>query len=249
MEEITDFSEEKNESNFDLKAEIYKYLIYWKWFLLSCLTGIILAYLFNRYTIPKYRTESTMIIVNDQEKNAMSALPSGGAAILSLESDGIQNHIEKLKSKQLVESVVDELNLNVSYYIEGNVITVEAYKTSPILIEFITNDSIVNNLNANIFVTPVSDTAFRLEEESLNYSQVHEIGEVIELNGLKFTILPRSGGEEGSFKRTSTVHIKLLPTREVATKFIQNLVIVQKGQAKDILSLSIVNHSSNKSED
>ncbi|MCM8570466.1 polysaccharide biosynthesis tyrosine autokinase [Gramella jeungdoensis] len=249
MEEITDFSEEKNESNFDLKAEIYKYLIYWKWFLLSCLTGIILAYLFNRYTIPKYRTESTMIIVNDQEKNAMSALPSGGAAILSLESDGIQNHIEKLKSKQLVESVVDELNLNVSYYIEGNVITVEAYKTSPILIEFITNDSIVNNLNANIFVTPVSDTAFRLEEESLNYSQVHEIGEVIELNGLKFTILPRSGGEEGSFKRTSTVHIKLLPTREVATNFIQDLIIVQKGQAKDILSLSIVNHSSNKSED
>ncbi|MCG9970408.1 GumC family protein [Christiangramia crocea] len=249
MEEITDFSEEKNESNFDLKAEIYKYLIHWKWLFLGFFLGGFLAFLYNRYTIPKYRTEATMIIVNEQEKNAMSALPSGGAAILSLESDGIQNHIEKLKSKQLVESVVDELDLNVSYYIEGNVITVEAYKSSPILIEFITADSIVNNVNGNFFVTPVSDTSFKLEEEDLNYSEIHEIGEIINLNELRFTILPRSGGEEGSFKRTSTVNIKLNSVRQVANDFIQSLMIATKGQAKDILALSMVNQSSKKSED
>ena len=78
MEELTDFSEENNESNFDLKAEIYKYLTYWKWILLGFLVGGLLAYLYNRYTIPKYRTWATMIMVDDQENNAMSALPSGG---------------------------------------------------------------------------------------------------------------------------------------------------------------------------
>lgn len=249
MEEITDFSEEKNESNFNLKTEIYKYLTHWKWLLLGCLLGVLLAYLYNRYTIPKYRTQATMLIVNEQEKNAMSALPSGGAAILSLENDGIQNHIEKLKSKQLVESVVDELDLNVSYYIEGNVIKVEAYKSSPILIEFITPDSVVNNINRDIFVTPISDTSYRLEEEKLNYSEVHEIGEIINLGAIKFTILPRSGGDEGSFKRTSTVNIKVKPVREVAGNFIQNLIIVPKGQAKDILALNMVDESSRKSED
>ncbi|SDS26039.1 GumC family protein [Christiangramia echinicola] len=249
MEELQDFNEEKEESNFDLKAEIYKYLAYWKWILFGFLIGGLLAFLYNRYTIPKYRTESTILIVNDQEKNAMSALPSGGGAILSLENDGLQNHIEKLKSKQLVESVVDELDLNVSYFIEGNVIKVEAYKSSPILIEFITNDSIVNYSNANIFVTPVSDTSFRLEVSDSDYSEIYEIGQIIELNDIKFTILPRSGGEEGNFKRTSTVNIKLTPLREVANNFIQSLFISPKGQAKDILSLSIVNPSSQKSED
>ncbi|WP_026934183.1 GumC family protein [Christiangramia echinicola] len=249
MEELQDFNEEKEESNFDLKAEIYKYLAYWKWILFGFLIGGLLAFLYNRYTIPKYRTESTILIVNDQEKNAMSALPSGGGAILSLENDGLQNHIEKLKSKQLVESVVDELDLNVSYFIEGNVIKVEAYKSSPILIEFITKDSIVNFSNANIFVTPVSDTSFRLEVSDSDYSEIYEIGQIIELNDIKFTILPRSGGEEGNFKRTSTVNIKLTPLREVANNFIQSLFISPKGQAKDILSLSIVNPSSQKSED
>lgn len=249
MEELQDFNEEKEESNFDLKAEIYKYLTYWKWILFGFLIGGLLAFLYNRYTIPKYRAESTMLIVNDQEKNAMSALPSGGGAILSLENDGLQNHIEKLKSKQLVESVVDELDLNISYFIEGNVIKVEAYKSSPILIEFITNDSIVNYSNANIFITPVSDTSFRLEVNDSDYSEIYEIGQVIELNDIKFTILPSSGGEEGNFKRTSTVNIKLNPLREVANNFIQSLFISPKGQAKDILSLSIVNPSGQKSED
>ena len=165
MEELQDFNEEKEESNFDLKAELYKYLTYWRWILLGFLVGGLIAYLYNRYTISKYRTQATMIIVDDEENSAMSALPSGGGAILSLDNDNLQSQIEKIKSKQLVSSVVDELDLNIFYYIEGNVITVEAYNESPVLIEFISPDSIVNNSNLNFFITPTSDTNFKLENE------------------------------------------------------------------------------------
>lgn len=249
MEELNDFTEEKEESSFDLKAEIYKYLTYWKWILLGFLIGGLLAYLYNRYTIPKYSTEATMMIVDDQEKNAMNATPSGGGAIFSLEDDGIQNHIEKLKSKQLVESVVDELDHNISYFIEGNVITVEAYKSSPVLIEFITPDTLVHSASRDLVVTPNSDTSFTLEEESTGYSENHNIGEVIKLDDLEFTILPKSGEEEGAFRKTSSVNIRIQPLRSVAADYISKLQIAQKGQAKDILALSLVQASSEKSED
>lgn len=249
MEELEDFNEEKEESSFDLKGEIYKYLAYWKWIFLGLLLGGLLAFLYNRYTIPKYRTQATMIMVGERENNAMSALPSGSGAILSLENDGLQNHIEKLKSKQLVESVVDEEDLNISYFIEGNVITVESYKSSPVLIEFITSDSIVNKKTFNLLITPISDINFKLEVEDINYLEIHQIGEIIEIDGVKFTILPSSGGQEGQFQKTSTVNIRVNPVREVAHNLIQNLVIAPKGQAKDILELSIVNESSAKSED
>ncbi|PRX44102.1 GumC family protein [Salegentibacter salegens] len=249
MEELNDFTEEKEESTFDLKAEIFKYIAYWKWILLGFLIGGLIAYLYNRYTIPKYSTEATMMIVDDQEKNAMNATPSGGGAIFSLEDDGIQNHIEKLKSKQLVESVVDELNHNVSYFIEGNVITVEAYKSSPVLIEFITPDSIIHSISKNLIVTPTSDTSFKLEEEASGYSKDHSIGEVIKLDNIQFTILPKSGGEEGTFRKTSPVNIRIQSLRAVAAEYISKLQISQKGQAKDILALSLVHASSGKSED
>jgi len=249
MEELNDFTEEKEESNFDLKAELFKYLAYWKWILFGFIIGGVLAYLYNRYTIPQYRTEATMIIVDDEKQNAMNATPSGGGAIFSIEDDGIQNHIEKLKSKKLVESVVDELNHNISYFIEGNVITVEAYQSSPVLIEFITDDSIVNTSSRDFVVTPTSETAFRLEDESLEYNADHKIGEVIELEGLEFVILPKSGKEQGSFGKTSSVNIVLEPVRDVAAGYISGLQITQKGQAKDILSLSLVQNTPNKSQD
>ncbi|SHF91788.1 capsular exopolysaccharide family [Salegentibacter echinorum] len=249
MEELNDFTEEKEESNFDLKAEIFKYLAYWKWILLGFLVGGLFAYLYNRYTIPKFNTEATLLIVQDEQNNAMSAMPSRGRSVLSIEEDGLQNHIEKLKSKQIVESVVNELNHHISYFIEGNVITVEAYKSSPIFIEFITSDSIVNNSSINLFVTPISDTSFKLEEEGREYSETHEIGEIIEMNGLKFTILPRSGGVEGTFGKTSTVNIRLKPVKEVAAKYISKLQVVQKGKAKDILLLNLVQESPDRSED
>ncbi|QYA26058.1 polysaccharide biosynthesis tyrosine autokinase [Gramella sp. MT6] len=249
MEELTEFSEDNNESNFDLKAEIYKYLIYWKWILFGFLLGGLLAYLYNRYTIPKYRTWATMIMVDDQEKNAMNALPSGGGTILSLQDDGLQSQVEKLKSKQLVSRVIDELDLNKSYYIEGNVIAVEAYKSSPLELEFISPDSIVNNSNLNIFITPTSETEFTLQSSNSDYSRIHKIGDIINLSNLDFTVLPKSGNSQDSFKNSKTVNFILEPVRETANRYIQNLWITPKGQAKDILELSIVNESSSKSED
>ncbi len=249
MEELNDFTEENNSSNFDLKAELYKYLVYWKWILLGLILGGLIAFLYNRYTIPQYQTTSTLIMVDDQEANAMSALPSGGGTILSLDEDGLQSQIEKLKSKQLVSSVVKELDLNIAYYIEGNVITVEAYKASPIIIEFISADSIVDNTYLNFNVTPISDTDFTLESEDENYNDTHKIGEIISLGNLEFIILPKSGEEEGSFKRSSTVNIKITPVNVVTNNLIANLFIAPKGKAKDILILSTVNESSAKSED
>ncbi|MFN4764387.1 GumC family protein [Gillisia sp. Q332] len=247
MEELQDFTEEK-ESNFDLKAEIFKYLAYWKWLLFGLLLGGLIAYLYNRYTIPQYSTQASLMVLKDNENNIASALPSGGGSILSIGDNSLDNQIITLKSKRLVEKVVDELNHNISYFIEGNVITIEAYKSSPVVIQFITPDSIVNRASKTFFVTPKSDTNFTLVDESQNYSKTHEIGEIIELDGLNFSIIPRSGANT-SFKNTKTVQINIRPVDLVAGDYIAKLVIAPKGKAADILSLAIVQEESSKSED
>ena len=249
MEEIQDFSEENSESNFDLKAEIFKYLTYWKWILLGFLLGGILAFLYNRYTIPKYRTSATMVMVDDQEKNAMSALPSGGGTIFALGEQNLQSQVEKLKSKQLVSSVITELGLNKSYFIEGNVISVEAYKTSPVIIQFTSPDSIVNKSELDLFITPVSDTEYSLSSPETGYEENFQLGEIVNFEDLSFTVLPYSRNVKGTFKKTKTVNFVVEPLEEITNRYIQNLGIAPKGQAKDILELSIVNESSSKSED
>ncbi|MDX1603304.1 MAG: tyrosine protein kinase, partial [Salinimicrobium sediminis] len=100
MEELEEFSE-KEQSNFDLKAEIFKYLKHWKWLVFGCLLGLTIAYLYNRYTLPKYATEATMMILKDESSNLVGSLPSGGTSILAFDNNSLENQIVNLKSKRL----------------------------------------------------------------------------------------------------------------------------------------------------
>jgi tyrosine-protein kinase Etk/Wzc len=247
MEELQDFTEEK-ESNFDLKAEIYKYLAYWKWLLFGCLLGGAIAYAYNRYTIPKYRTESSLMILKDSEgKSVVGALPSGGASILSIGENNLDNQIVTLKSKRLIRKVVDELDHNISYFIEGNIITTEAYRNSPIVIKFASADSLVNTSNILFKVSPLSESDFRLSSEDLNYDREHKFGERIELNGLVFSIVPKSSNNKLSISKNVLVVIR--PLEVVTSEYISKLVIGPKGKANEILSLSIIQEEGERSED
>ncbi len=247
MEELQDFAEEK-QPDFDLKAEIYKYLAFWKWLVFGFLVGGLLAFLYNRYTIPQFRTEASMMVLDENESNISNALPSGGG-ILTLGENTLDNQIVTLKSKRLVEKVVSELKHNISYFIEGNVITTESYKSSPILIRFITPDSIVNSLNKNLFVTPISENSFSLKDVSTGYEKKHNLGEIINLNGLRFSIIRRTEVISSDFKNSKTVQIVIVPINQMARFYSSSLEIAPKGKAKDILSLGIVQPESRKSED
>lgn len=244
MEELQDFSEKK-ESNFDLKAEIYKYLTHWQWLVFGCLLGLAIAYLYNRYTIPEFATESSMMILSNEKNNVVGALPSGGASILKLSENTLENQIETLKSKRLVEKVIDELDLNVSYFVEGNVIAVEVYKNTPVLIEFLSPKNVVHTADLNIYVTPKSSNTFLLTQEDSEYSKVHNYGEPIELNGVKFLIKPKGK----SVRTSNTVNIQVKPIRYVANDFVYRMNIFPKGKAEDILSLYINGPVPEKSQD
>jgi tyrosine-protein kinase Etk/Wzc len=249
MEELQEFTEER-ESNFDLKAEIYKYLAYWKWLVLGVVLGGFIAFMYNRYTIPEFRSESTLMILKNDQNNVSGILPSGGGgsgSIIQLEDNSLENQIVSLKSKRLVKKVVDDLDHNIAYYIEGNVITTEAYKSSPIVINFISHDSIVNSINKTLIVTPDSNNRFFLSDEEESFKLNHRFGETIKLGDLSFQISPHP--QSSSSRLDKTVRIVIRPLDQVAGKYISLLEIGPKGKAMDILSLSVTQESIKRSED
>ncbi|MDX1760569.1 MAG: polysaccharide biosynthesis tyrosine autokinase [Christiangramia sp.] len=241
MEELHEYSE-KEQSSFDLKAEIFKYLKYWKWLVFGCFIGLFIAYLYNRYTIPNYASEASMKVLSEDRSNV--ALPSGGGSILSLGESSLDNQIVTLKSKRLVEGVVDELNLHISYFIEGKIIAVEAYETSPVVIEFLSPAELVNDSYLNIYITPQSKEKYRLVQESSGYSAIHAFGEPVTLNGLDFLVALKDVESTDM-----TVNIQLLPLKQVANTYIQKMYISPQGKAKDILSLGITGEVPQKSRD
>ena len=244
MEELQDFSENE-ESNFDLKAEIFKYLAYWKWIVLGIVVGVAVAYLYNRYTIPEYRTEASMMILKEDQTGVAGALPSSGGASILIDNTSLANQIETLTSKRLVGDVIDELNLNFSYFIQGNVIAVEAYEDSPIRVEFVTPDSIVHLSSLSFQVTPESGSTYELLNESLGYREIHKFGDIVTLGGLDFSVVSR----EEEFEESTIVEFQVQPLRRVANDYITRMSIAPQGQAQDILALSIIGKVPEKSQD
>ena len=75
----------------------------------------------------------------------------------------VDNEIVILKSKTLTENVVEQLGFNISYYMDGRVLTVESYKTSPITVEFLEGADHI----ASKSVTGLSTTMPNLHPEAL----------------------------------------------------------------------------------
>lgn len=244
MEDLQEFSENE-ESNFDLKTEIYKYLSHWKWLLLGSLVGLLLAYLYTRYSIPEYRSEATMMVLADEQSNIMGSMPSGSSSFLQIGENSLDNQIETLRSKRLVQNVVRELKLNITYHNPGKIIAVEAYKNSSIYVDILTPDSIVNQMSRDISVIPVSDTTFALEEDTEEMAERYNFGEAIHHQGLDFTVHPQSG----QLVSLNQVNVRIRPLTAVANNYISRMEIKPKGEAKDILSLTINGEVQEKSED
>lgn len=133
-EEIySDLSEEKEEKT-DYRELFFKYYAYWKWFAVSLIVCLILAWLYLHFTTPVYNI-SAAIIVRDDKKGGdsrTSALSMFEDMGIMPSSQNIDNEIEIMQSKSLIKDVVTELNLHITYYSKGAINNNELYTSSPV---------------------------------------------------------------------------------------------------------------------
>jgi tyrosine-protein kinase Etk/Wzc len=92
----------------DILGILMKYLIHWKWFLLSLFICIFLAVAFIYYSLPKYQLE-TAILFNDDQKGGASEVTTFREMGIVSRRNNADNEVEILKKTLIVESVVREL--------------------------------------------------------------------------------------------------------------------------------------------
>jgi len=119
--------------NLSLRDIFYKYVRFLPLFVLSVAFALLIAYLYLRYTIPIYSVSGSMLVRSEQpgsqRNNELEDLIGGNR------TSNIQNEIEVLKSRPLMQRVVDSLDLEFSYSAKGKIKTVNVYKQGPFIIE------------------------------------------------------------------------------------------------------------------
>ncbi len=125
------------EEQFSIQEEIKKYTIHWKWFIISSIFCLLLAFVYLKIKPNIYNTTATILIKDTSEGRGLSEL----AAFQDLTSLGggnndIDDEVDIIKSKTLISKIVKKLSLNITQYATVGLKTVDIYDVSPIKVAF-----------------------------------------------------------------------------------------------------------------
>ena len=132
-------TKEENEENV-MQQFVSKYLPYWPLFLLAILIGVCVAYAYLRYATPIYEATATLIIKDEKKGNEESKLVESLDQISSKKI--VENEIEIIQSRKLMENVVKKLSLYAPVYEKGEVHDVLAYTRTPVVVSALHPDSL-----------------------------------------------------------------------------------------------------------
>jgi len=212
--------------SLSLKDLFYKYVRFLPLFLLSLAFALLVAWTYLRYSTRIYGALGTMLIKNEQRNartDKVEDIITGNNR-----SDNIQNEIEILKSRPLMERVVKKLNLEFSYTAIGKIKEFNVYKQGPFIIQaFEIADS---SQSFALDIKFINQTQFRINNQARNFT----FDEIFTNSYGVFRLIKR-----GAVPTGGEYKIGWQPTRSVAASFVGSVKVQPKTPGTGILSTSI----------
>lgn len=248
MESNNSQSEKKEYEEVSIVEILLYYLRYWKSFLISIVTCLVLAFAYLLYTTPEYNVTSKVLINDDKKgQTADMSLAFSDLGIVSPQST-FDNEIEVLRSQTLLKNVVDSLRINISYF-KGKLKKYEIYKNTPVYAS-------ISNIMADgsFTVDSVSENILSVHSNAGDFDQKVEIGKDINSPWgiLKFTHNP-FGTEyypiEVFINSLYLPEIDIVPSSKTASVVDLSFVTPVPGKGQDIINTLIAIYNKNAIDD
>jgi tyrosine-protein kinase Etk/Wzc len=198
------------DDDFDLREVLSKYVYYWPVFLLFTIITMIGAYAAYKVTKPVYDIKATMLLQDDKGGNDIkTSLQEMG---ISSTPKNLENDVELIKSRKIVETVVNDLQLYISYKVVVNHLKENLYKnTTPVLFSFIKSS---NRLGKTITIVVKNSDTFILKTT-----------EDPETSGTEYNFSSPISSNLGTWQLTPTANLR---------KYIGSTIIIELADPKDI---------------
>jgi len=136
---IVGYSKSQNEG-FDFKYLVAKVVGNWHWFALSLILTVGIGVLYLLYAIPTF-TVTARILVNGDNANKINSGVNETSILNELgifsQQNDINNEMQQLHSRTLIEQAITDLQMNVSYWAQGDIRFAESYTRSPFFIDLL----------------------------------------------------------------------------------------------------------------
>ena len=221
----------------ELRDKVDLFLSKWKFILICLLLTLAVAFVYLRYANYKYEATAS-IKINDEKQSKqlpeLSALQDYG--MFSTNFNNVTDEVKIITSRDIVTKVVEDLKLNIQYYVRGKIKEQEVYTNPPIVLSFFESDSLINTIDTTLYLKIKSPTKFMLSNtennelldiESSNAKE-YAFGDRISSGFGDFIITPNIG--QYASEPGSSIKIKMMPIDFVVEKYQEKFkVATEKG--------------------
>ena len=230
----------------DLKDIVSRYTKHWKWFILSLIAVLGAAFVYIRYTTPEYLAQAKIQIIDDESAGPGLDLFKE-IDFFSGSGNEVQDEIEIIKSRSNLIDVVKKLKLNTKIIAVGNIVDSELYTNSPIKINFIAPDSVLNNTKHEFYLTLSSPNTYRYSVAENELEKVYPFGKNVSTPIGDIVITPDP--EHFSKFLNKRVKVEVTPVAIVAQEYMKKINVFNADDFSNILSITLEDPIKKKSRD
>ena len=228
----------------NIKEIFFKYANYWKWFVVGAVLSLFVAYTYLRYASNIYQT-TAKIKVLDNSKGAMK-LPSDMTSLFSNSKVNIDNEIEVIKSHRLLELVALNLNLNTTYFSDGNIVSSELWKNKPFKVIWLDpKDSIYHKKLS--FSIEIEKEGYKIASGDTISNQLFQFGQRNKFSGQSF-ILAIEDKSVAQKSINGKFTVKRTPLVFVVENLTKSLQVSSTAKTSEVLNLVLAGGNKDKSE-
>lgn len=195
------------------------------------------GWLYIRYKVPKY-TASTKILVKEDNKKGNSG--DGKEDLLNTAMRGIatvnlDNELQRLRSTQLFERMVQKNGFNTRYFLHGSIRETDIYKAAPFQLEV---KAVQDSSNVSFNLTGLSASGAELSTGDVKTAQTKHVrwNEPFTLSGKTFSLAPRASG----FVEKAVYVVQWNSVQETARELLDKVGVGTTGDKATIIDISIL---------
>lgn len=222
------------------------YTTHWKWFVLCAIIALALAYVYIRYSTPKYAVQTQIQILEDKSSGSeldvfqdMNIFGGG--------KNKVEDELLIINSRSNFIEVVKDLNLSTKIMVQGNIIETELYKNPPVNLNFISPDTIVNKANFEFFLTISSSTTFGYTEEEDKPVKIFAFGKNVPTPIGDIVITPNT--QFLNSYKDKKLRISVNPIEDVAQSYRTRVMVSNPGEFSNIVNLTLEDAIQEKATD
>jgi capsular exopolysaccharide synthesis family protein len=225
----------KEEEGFNFQKLINQLLYYWWLFALSAALAFMAVFLYLRYTTPVFVINAKILVKDAKKGGNMGQSEIFEDFGLLNNNNSVENEVELLKSRTLMQKTVESQQLNFSYFASGKVKQTEVFE-SKLPFELVAHEMIEDSLakSKTLFFKYIDNKKFELETGTK--SQVYRYADTVNLSYGRMIFYPKKS--EVTINNTD-IRISLIKVDDAVASFSKKLTIGVTNKAVSTIELTI----------